>query len=240
MIRKAIVIGATSGIGRELVKVLAENNYEVGITGRRHELLLSLQNEIRTQTYIKPFDISKADQAMQSLEELIQEMGGVDLVVINSGTGFINLALDWDKEIPTIDVNVIGFCAMANVAMRHFLQKKAGHLVAISSIAALRGGDVAPAYSASKAFMSNYMEGLRKKVFKMHQLPIAITDVKPGFVDTDMAKSPNKFWVASPKKAAEQIFQAIQKKKSIVYITKRWRLIAWLNKWLPNCLFDRI
>jgi short-subunit dehydrogenase len=147
--------------------------------------------------------------------------------------------LDWLKEQHTLDVNVYGFCALAGLAYNYFAEQGHGHLVGISSIGALRGNPVAPAYNASKAFMSNYLEGLRKKAFK-DKIQITITDIKPGFVDTDMAKGEGKFWVASPRSAAEQIFAAIRNKKAHAYITRRWCLIGWLLKLMPNWLYQKV
>lgn len=132
-----------------------------------------------------------------------------------------------------------GFCALAVIAFNYFSAQGHGHLVGVSSIGALRGNDIAPAYNASKAFMSNYLEGLRKKAFK-GGIPIIVTDIKPGFVDTKMAKGGNKFWVASPAQAAEQIYSVIQRKKTHAYIIRRWCLIGWLLKFMPNWLYDRI
>jgi len=166
-------------------------------------------------------------------------MNGVDIFVISSGVGFINQNLQWAYEKETIDVNVSGFVAMANVAMHHFLSKGSGHLVGISSIASIRGDGDAPAYNASKAFVSNYMEGLRKKVSKSG-MPIVITDIQPGFVDTAMAKGEGLFWVASPQKAAQQIYTAIKRKKKHAYITKRWRVIGWLMKAMPGFIYNRL
>lgn len=166
-------------------------------------------------------------------------MQGVDLVVINSGTGFFNPELDWSQEQQTLDVNVYGFCAMAGEAYKFFAKQGHGHIVGISSVAALRGNPLAPAYNASKAFMSNYLEGLRIKSFK-DKLPIIVTDIKPGFVDTEMAEGEGKFWVATPQMAAEQIYLAIDKKKSHAYITHRWRLIGWALKLMPDWLYQRI
>lgn len=237
--KKAIVIGASSGIGRALAKVLSENGYTVGLTARRFELLESLQTQLNSDSFIKRMDVSQTPQAMNELKELIQTMSGVDLIVINAGTGFINQELDWDKEKITIETNVAGFAALANIAVKHFIEQGSGHLVGISSIAALKGNGGAPAYNASKAFMSNYMEGLRHKVSKL-KLPISITDIQPGFVDTDMAKADNKFWVASPEKAAGQIYDAIKRKKKHAYVSKRWRLIAWLFKIIPDYLYNKI
>lgn len=237
--KKAIVIGASSGIGKELALILAKNDYHVGLMARRLELLQSLQQEIPTTTHVGFLDISQTSDAIERLQQMIQEMGEVDLIIINSGTGFLNPELDWLKEQQTLDVNVYGFCALAGTAFNYFIKQGRGHLVGISSIGALRGNDIAPAYNASKAFMSNYLEGLRKKAFK-EKAQLIIADIKPGFVDTDMAKGERKFWVASPTKAAEQIYSAIQHKKSHAYITHRWCLIGWMLKFMPNWIYDRI
>jgi len=238
--KKAIVIGATSGIGRQLAKVLAENDYVVGLTGRRTELLQELQTEITTDSYISSFDISHLPEASSSLEALIQEMDGVELIVISAGCGFLNSDLDFAKERETIEVNVLGYAAMANVAFKYFCaQGRGGHLVGLSSIAALRGNADAPAYSASKAFVSNYMEGLRKKAYKLG-IPIIITDIQPGLVNTAMAQGEGLFWLATPEKAARQIYEAIVSKRSHAYITKRWRIIAWLYKIIPDWLYNKI
>lgn len=236
--QKAIIIGASSGIGRELARVLHQNDYIVGLAGRRVELLSELQREI-PDTYIKCIDVTKTKEAVEALEEFIMEMGGVDLVVISAGVGFINPDLNWEQERETIDTNILGFTAMANVAFKHFCKNGFGHIVGISSIAAIRGGSESPAYNASKAFVSNYLEGLRQKVSKLKS-PITITDIQPGFVNTAMAKGEGLFWVSSSEKASRQIFRAIKNKKKHAYITKRWRIIAWLLKVMPDRLYDRL
>lgn len=237
--KKAIIIGATSGIGKELAKVLSQNNYTVGIVGRREELLSELQKEIPTKACLKRIDVTQTLEAMNLVDELIKEMGGVDVMVISSGVGFINPDLNWEQEKETIDVNISGFTAMANVAFKYFCKQKAGQIVGISSIAAIRGSGDSPSYNASKAFVSNYLEGLRQKVSKM-RIPITITDIQSGFVDTAMAKGEGLFWVASPEKAATQIFKAIKSKKKHAYITKRWRIVAWLLKIMPDWLYNKL
>jgi short-subunit dehydrogenase len=237
--KKAIVVGASSGIGRSLAKIIARDGYAVGLAARRLPLLVELQREIGDQTFVKQIDVSNTPEAISRLSELIQEMGGVDLIVISAGTGFINPDLNWDKESETIAVNVSGFAALTNVAMHHFLQKGAGHLVNISSIAAIRGNRSAPAYNASKAFESNYLDGLRQRIVRL-RLPITITDIQPGFVDTGMAQGEGLFWIAPLEKAAKQIYQAIKAKKKRAYVTKRWRLIAWFFKFVPDSIYDRL
>ena len=236
--RKAIIIGGTSGIGRELARIMVGEGYTVGVCGRRPELLQELQKEFPGVILTKQLDVVQP-QAMEQLKELITEMGGTDVIVISAGTGDLNKDLDWKIEKDTIDVNVTGFAAMSNVAFEYFRGKGLGHIVGISSIAAIRGGGAAPAYNASKAFVSNYLEGLRQKAAKLH-LAITVTDIMPGLVDTAMAKGAGLFWVAPPEKAANQIFEAIGKGKSHAYVTKRWRLIAWLLKSLPDNLYKRL
>ena len=237
--KKAIVVGASSGIGRELSKILSMNQYGVGIMARRTQLLDELRSEMDTEVFVQEIDVSEPESAMEILTQFIEEMGGVELLVISAGTGHLNDELDWQLESETIKTNVTGFTAIANVAIKHFIEKGSGHLVGISSLAALRGGRGSPAYFASKAFESNYLEGLRQKVRKL-ALPITVTDIKPGFVKTAMAKGEGIFWAASAEKAAGQIYRAIARRKSSMYVTRRWRLIAWLLKLMPGFIYERL
>ena len=237
--KNAIVVGASSGIGRALAKVLAANGYSVGLVARRLNLLSELDRELPTPSFVKVIDVSRPIDAMRLLRELIAEMNGVELFVISAGTGFVNPDLDWEREQETIDVNVSGFAAVANVAVKHLQARGSGQIVGISSLAALRGGRAAPAYNASKAFESNYMLGLRHKFSKL-KLPIVVTDVQAGWVDTAMAKGDGMFWVASPEKAARQIFDAVRTRKKHVYVTRRWRVIAWLLRAGPDWLYHKL
>lgn len=237
--KEAIIIGASSGIGRELAKILSRNKYVVGVMARRVQLLEELRNEVEGTLFVQKIDVMDVESAMETLAKFIKDRDGVDLIVISAGTGDINNSLGWYLENEAIKTNVSGFAALVNVAMHHFMEKGSGHLVGISSIAALRGGRESPAYNASKAFESNYLEGLRQKVRKSG-LPITITDIKPGFVNTAMAKGEDIFWAAEPEKAAEQIYRVIKRKKSTAYITRRWVLIAWLIKLLPGFIYERL
>ena len=236
--KKAIIIGASSGIGEALAVTLGQHGYTVGLMARRVAAMQQIAKTIPTQSYIKFIDLTDPYQAVQNFNALIKEMNGVDLVIINSGIGFYNQELEWDKEKQTIDVNVSGFTALADAAMRYFIEQGSGHLVGISSIAALRGSDSTPAYNASKAYVSNYLQGLQKKAANK-KLHITVTDIKPGFVDTPMVEGAQTFWMASAPKAAEQIYQAIRKRKSHAYITRRWRLIAWLMRLVPSSIYNK-
>ena len=237
--KKAIIIGASSGIGRELAKLLDAHHYEVGIAARRLELLTELQTKLHNTAYLQQVDITHPAQAQQALQSLLDRMQEVDLIILTAGTGQLNPNLSWELDAEIIQTNVLGVSAIAIKAMHYFMQQGRGHLVAISSIAALRGDSGSPAYNASKAYISNYLQGLRKKV-RQAKLPITITDIKPGFVDTAMAQGESLFWVASADKAARQIFSAIQMQRSHAYITRRWRCIAWIIKLLPDTIYHRL
>ncbi|ATH92687.1 SDR family NAD(P)-dependent oxidoreductase [Bacillus glycinifermentans] len=230
--KKAAVIGASSGIGRALAKQLSESGVTVGLAARRVELLKKLQKELPNPSYIKKIDVADAERANILLKDLIDEMGQVDAVFICSGVGYTESELDRKKQTETIDVNVSGFVVCANLFLDHFVQNGRGHLVGISSIAALRGSGSAALYSASKAFVSNYVKGLRRKM-KSTDADIAVTEIQPGFVNTALAKGERLFWAASPEKAAAQIIKAVRKKKKHAYITKRWRVISWILKYFP-------
>jgi short-subunit dehydrogenase len=237
--KKAIVIGSTSGIGKGLAKTFAANNYNVGITGRRKEMLLELNDEHPDVFKLKVLDVTDTASTIQHLEALTAELGGLDLLVISSGIGEINETLDFEIEKQTIATNIIGFTCIADWAYTYFEKQKAGHLVVISSVGGIRGSRLAPAYNATKAYQINYTEGLRQKAAKQ-KLPIFITDIRPGLVDTKMAKGEGLFWVMPLEKAVGQMYKSIVAKKKVVYVTKRWRLIAALLKLLPRAVYDRL
>ncbi len=237
--KKIIIIGGTSGIGKALAEKLLQKKCMVGIAGRRVHLLDDLKNKYKNNVFIKKIDVTKTKEAVQNFKDLIKKMDGVDIVVLSSGIGHLNKKLELEKEIKTINVNVSGFVAMANVAFKQFLKQKHGHLVGISSIVSHFGNSIAPAYNASKSFVNTYLTGLRYKVHKTN-LPITITNILPGAVDTPMLKADKYFWVATPQKAADQIHLAIVNKKEHVYVTKRWKLIAWIIKLMPEFIRKRI
>ena len=236
--RKAIIIGASSGIGMQLAKIMASVDFEIGLTGRRIELLEKLASELPCKVHTKYMDIADTQEAMKALSDLIDEMGIVDLIFVSSGIGHVNYDLDWQLEQDTINTNVSGVTAIVNTAIKYFMKRKSGHLAVMSSVASLRGSAECPAYNGSKAYISNYIEGMRCKV-KKQDLKITVTDIKAGLIDTAMAKGEGLFWVMPLEKATKQIYKALLKKKSEVYVTKRWRLIGLILKRMPNSLYHK-
>ena len=236
--KKAIIVGASSGIGNELAKILVENGYEVGITGRRKPELEKMR-ESRPESYvISSFDCTTENNT-EKLTDLTNKLGGLDLLILSSGTGYLNEKLNYEIENKTNLLNVNAFTEIVDWTFNYFEKEGKGHLVVISSIAGIRCGRIAPAYNASKAYQINYLEGLRQKATKTKN-PIYVTDIRPGFVDTDMAKGEGQFWVATKEKAARQIFGIIKKKKGIGYVTKRWLIIAKLLQLIPNGIYKKM
>lgn len=238
-VRNAIIIGASSGIGAALAVDLAGRGYGLGLAARRIDQLNELASTLSVRTVVRPIDVADTEEAIRELEGMITELGDVELFILAAGTGHLNPDLAWEPERQTLATNVMGFAAMANVAVAHLTARGSGQLVGISSIAATRGHGTAPAYGASKAFVSSYLSALRHR-FAKSRLPITVLEVQPGFVDTAMAKGEGLFWVAPVKKAAAQILKAIDQKRSHVYITRRWRLIAWVLRLLPDAIYNRM
>jgi short-subunit dehydrogenase len=237
--RTAVIIGASSGIGEALAHELNRAGWRLGLLARRLERLEALRETLAPETIVRRFDVGQRDAAA-ILEHVFEELGGVDLAIISAGTGHNNVALNRELDVETVTVNVLGFIAVAQVTMRHFLRRGHGHLVGISSIAALRGNGGGAAYAASKAFQSVYLDGLRE-LARHSGHPIVVTEVQPGGVDTAMLKPDRplpavvrRLFVASPAKAARQILRAVQKRKKHTYITRRYALVAFILKLLPR------
>jgi short-subunit dehydrogenase len=219
--------------------LLAENDYKVGITGRKTELLDELKKTNSNSFLIKTFDATDTKKSVEKLEELTSELGGLDMLILSSGTGDLNETLDFEVERKVINLNVTGFTNIIDWSFNYFEKQEFGHLVAISSVAGIRGSRQAPSYNATKSYQINYLEGLRQKSTKSEK-PIFVTDIRPGLVDTDMAIGEGLFWVMPVEKVAKQIFKAIKNKSKVVYVTKRWGLIGRLLKIMPRFIYDRM
>jgi len=238
--KTAVIIGASSGIGLALARELHSRGYRLGLAARRTEILNSLAVQL-DGAVVAAMDVTQPDQAADAFDALVRDLGGVDVVVISSGVGYLNKDLNFPQESHTIAVNVAGFTALATAAYRYFAaQKRPGHLVGLSSVAAVRGSGGTPAYNASKAFVVSYLEGLSQRAARRHPF-ITITDIRPGFIDTPMTRGQKgMFWLATPETAARQIAQAIEARKAVAYVPGRWRLVACLLKALPRWLYHKM
>lgn len=236
--QRIIIVGASSGIGYEIACRYVVNGNKVGVTGRRENLLQKLKEKYQQQIFVSCFDVM-GNGNHQKLKSLIDELGGLDLLIYNSGYGEPSKELNWEIENVTTKTNVNGFVEIVTYAFNYFVHQGYGQIAITSSVAAVRGNSLAPAYSASKAFMSNYAEGLNIKAKRLKK-KIVITDIRPGFINTKMAKGNGQFWVIPKEKAAEKIIGAIAKKKRVAYITRRWWLVAQMMKFLPYGVYRRV
>ncbi|MCF6349974.1 MAG: SDR family NAD(P)-dependent oxidoreductase [Flavobacteriaceae bacterium] len=231
MSKNAIILGATSGIGRELARLLINDGYQVLITGRRLDKLEEIQITNPKKYAIRQQDITDIEDCGKFFDEIPSFFNKIDLIVVNSGVGGANYKLTWKEDLPIIKTNVLGNTRMFQLAYNYFKVQGYGQLVGITSVASIRGNRHVPAYFASKAFQASYLESLWMKA-KRSKKDITITNILPGFVETKMATG-NTFWKAPLDKATKQIFNAIKRKKKKAYITKRWRFVALLLKIAP-------
>lgn len=237
--KKVIIIGATSGIGKALALELSDNGYTVGITGKRQFLLNEIEALKPNKIFGSCFDVNDEPNLFENLGALVARLDGFDMLIYSAGYGEINEDLDNQIEQDTIKTNVTAFTNVITWSFDYFKQQGHGYIAAITSVAGLRGNEKSPAYSASKAYQINYLEGLSKKSKKL-KLGVHILDIRPGYMDTAMAKGDNLFWVTPIKKASNQIIYGIERSAEVLYVSKRWRLFAWLSKVFPRYLFVKL
>lgn len=235
--KQGIIVGASSGIGWELALQLAAQGYQLGLMARRDGCLNKLADSLPGEHFVQKTDVANAEQAVTELTSLIEKMGEVELIVVNSGVGSSERLLDWEVQRQMIDVNVRGFAAMSLTAMNYFVERGAGHLVGVSSAAAHFSGGLTPTYNATKAFASNYLNGLRSRAARSRK-PIVVTTVEPGYVDTPMVEG-RPMWLAPLEKSVAQLVKAINNRADHVFITKRWRYVALLLDIMPNALIRK-
>lgn len=230
-----IIIGATSGIGKELAKIYISQGHTVGITGRRENLLNEIKDN-RPKIYTCSYDVTQKD-APEHLMNLIGAMGGVDTVIYSSGFGKSNTELTLETELAAADVNVQGFMRHATTLFNYWCENnKKGHLAVLSSIAGIRALGIAPAYSATKHFQAFYLETLRQ-LATMRNANISFTAIKPGFVATDFISGKKYPLTLQKEKVAAKIVKAIEKKKKNCVIYGVWKPIALLMKLIPAPLW---
>ena len=217
---------------------MAGRGWKVGIMARRVELLEQLRAEYPREITVAAIDLRHTQDSIERFRALADAMGGIDTVVLNAGIHLPNLHFDWKIDQEVLQVNTVGFIALANAAAVIFLKQSHGHIVGISSIAGTRGSGKSPVYSASKACVSNYLEGLRQRLLNTN---IRVTDIRPGFVLTDMLQNrKHLLWAADAKTAARQITGVICSGNKVAYVTRRWRWVACFYKIIPQFLYDWI
>lgn len=232
--KKAVVIGASSGIGQEVAKILIEEGWRVGVAARRIELLQSMG-----ATAIERIDVT-TDKATEALQKLIEKLGGMDLFFYASGIGKQNRELVEDIELATVQTNGIGFTRMIGEAYRYFAKQGSGHIAAITSIAGTKGLGPAPSYSATKAMQNVYLQALEQQAHS-RGLDIHITDIQPGFVDTALLSGDFHYpMMLRPEKVAKEIVYAIDHRKHIRVIDWKYRILTAIWRRIPRCFWRRL
>lgn len=238
MNKKIIIIGATSGIGREVAKLYIAQGWQVGIAGRRAEELENLRKEAPEQVFTEVLDVTLED-APSRLQCLIDKVGGMDIFLLSSGIGKQNPALTPDIELRTAATNVEGFIRLTTAAYHYFEQQGHGHIAAISSIAGTKGLGIAPAYSATKRFQNTYLDAL-DQLSRMNGLNIRFTDIRPGFVATPLLKDNNYPLLMKATDVAASIVKAIGRGRRTVIIDWKYRILVFFWQLIPRCIWLRL
>ena len=238
MSKRIIIIGATSGIGREAALIYIAKGWKVGIAGRRAAELESLRAEAPEQVSAQVLDVTQ-DDAPQKLQALIEQVGGMDVFLLSSGIGKQNPTLQTELELATAATNVEGFIRMTNAAYHFFKKQGHGHLAVISSIAGTKGLGIAPAYSATKRFQNTYVEAL-SQLASIEGLKIDFTDIRPGFVKTELLKQTNYPMLMTVPPVARSIVKAIKKRKHTVTIDWRYRVLVGFWRLIPRWLWIKL
>ena len=239
MDKKVIIIGATSGIGREVALIYIAQGWKVGVAGRREAELEALRSAYPEQVSAQALDVTKED-APQKLQALIEQVGGMDVFLLSSGIGKQNPTLETGLELTTAATNVEGFIRMTNAAFHYFEQQGHGHLAVISSIAGTKGLGAAPAYSATKGFQNIYMDAL-DQLARMKKLNIRFTDIRPGFVATPLLNNQKRYpMLMDAPIVALDIVSAIEKKKRVAIIDWKFRLLVGFWRLIPKWIWLRL
>lgn len=236
--KKVFIMGATSGIGLHLALIYIAKGYIVGVAGRRESALKALKQVSPNTVFYKCIDITKEDAVSQA-QSLVDSMGGMDIYFHSSGIGYQNVNLLEQLELDTVSVNCFGFTKMIDWATLYFERQNYGQLVAISSIAGTKGLGPAPSYSASKSYQQKYLQAISQRQ-KILGNEVYVTDIRPGFVDTDLLKDAKYPMIMDVESVAFQIFESVEKKKRVKTIDFRYRLLVMLWRFIPDAIYERL
>lgn len=237
--KRAVIIGATSGIGREVALQLLRRGWQVGVAGRRAEKLKEIQALAPDRTKYRQMDVT-AKESPRQLLGLIEDLGGMDVFLLCAGIGRQNPELEQEVELATAQTNVDGFIRMVGTAYQYFRQRGGGHIAVISSIAGTKGLGAAPAYSATKRFQNTYIDALAQ-LARMQGLRICFTDIRPGFVDTELLRGDKRYPMLMPAgRVAARIVRALERRKRVCVIDARYRVLVFLWRLIPRFLWERL
>jgi NAD(P)-dependent dehydrogenase (short-subunit alcohol dehydrogenase family) len=240
--KRALVVGASSGIGKAIASELLKAGVSTALVARRaepmRELAASAPAGVNAPVYEHDVTNYAATEAL--FQRITHDLGGLDVIIYASGVmpNVEENEYNFDKDRSMIEVNVLGAIAWLNEAAKRFERLKSGTIVGISSIAGDRGRRGNPAYCTSKAALTTFLESLRNR---LSRYGVKVVTIKPGFIDTEMVRGrPGLFWLISPEKAATLILDAARSGTSSAYIPGKWRMVATIVKTIPSWLFKRL
>ena len=237
--KRVVIIGASSGMGMEVAKLFLAEGCMLGVAARREDRLQAIKQLAPDRVVTATIDVT-ADDAPQRLRALIDELGGMDLFFYSSGIGKQNRMLTPDIELNTVNTNGMGFTRMIGEAYRYFAECGEGHIAAITSIAGTKGLGPAPSYSATKAMQNVYLQSLEQQAHA-RGLKIRFTDIRPGFVETDLLKGDFRYpMMLKPEKVARQIVKAVINKRHVKVIDWRYAILTALWRRLPRSLWRHL
>ena len=232
--KRAIIIGASSGIGFEVARLLLDDGWKVGVAARRVDLLQTIGNVSEAEQ----IDVTDPNAA-EHLRSMISQLGGMDLFIYTAGIGKQNRELAEGIEVQTTETNGVGLVRMIGEAYRYFAEKGEGHIVAVTSIAGTKGLGPAPSYSATKAMQNVYLQALEQQA-NARGLRIRFTDIRPGFVDTALLNGDFKYpMMLRPENVAREIVSAINSYQHIRVIDWRYRLLTAFWRRIPRFIWRR-
>ena len=237
--KRAVIVGATSGLGLEVARLLLERGWSIGVAGRRVEALEQLRAVAPDRVRVHAIDVTR-DDAPDRLHALIDDLGGMDLYFHSSGIGRQNSDLDPSIELSTVRTNGEGFVRMVTAAYRYFRTQGCGHIAAITSVAGTRGMGAAAAYSATKRFQRTYLDALAQLAHR-EGLRLRITDIRPGFVRTALLNPEVRYpMLMEPAPVARRIVDAVERRRRVATIDRRYRALVLLWRLLPQCVWERM
>ena len=237
--KRAIVIGASSGIGKLVAQLLIDEGWTVGLAARRDGMLLPMMHAHEDRVKVMKIDVT-ASNATESLNTLIKRIGGMDLFFYAAGIGKQNRELEEQIELSTVRTNALGFTRMIGEAYRYFAKQGEGHIAAITSIAGTKGLGPSPSYSATKAMQNTYLQAL-EQLAHAQGLKITFTDIRPGFVNTDLLSGTHTYpMLMEPEPVAKAIVKAVKQKKHVCVIDWRWRLLTAFWRRIPRFVWRKM
>lgn len=237
-----LIIGAKSDIAKEVARVYAKNGYDLYLAARNSDSLDELVTDIKLRSKVnvqaKEFDLSKFETHKEFYESLEEKPLGV-IVVAGYMADQKECENDFEKTLNTINVNYTGAVSILNIIANDMERNKNGFIVGVSSVAGDRGRKSNYIYGSSKAAFSAYLSGLRNRLFESG---VKVLTVKPGFVATKMTEGldlPAKL-TAQPDAVANDIYNAQQKGKDVLYTKGIWKFVMLIIKHIPEFIFKKL